>query len=400
MCTVANLQGARDVKDANEALMREVAERRQAEELFRALLESAPDAVIIVDQSGAIVLINAVAEQLFGYTREELVGQSVETIVPQRMRDRHREHRQQFHSRPHARPMGAGVELIGLRKDGSEFPAEISLGPLETEERKLIISVIRDVTERKRAAAERRNREVQLIAAQRIQQHLLPKAPPSLPGFDIAGALYPMEFAAGDHFDYLTMADGSVGIVVGDVAGHGFASALLMASTRALLRSHVQNGSDAGQILQRTNGVLCREMEVDRFVTMIFARLDPQQRSLSYASAGHPTGHVIGPSGKAKSCLESTSLPLGVLAETEFPTIGPVPLDDGDVVLMLTDGALDVPSPAGDAFGPERAIAVVHENRSRPAREIVDNLYRAIRDFGDHQPPVDDVTLVVIKVGA
>jgi PAS domain S-box-containing protein len=389
-----------ELHEANRTLSREVSVRRRAEQLFRGLLESAPDAVMIVDQKGEITLVNAVTEQLFGYRREELVGQSVEVVVPQKLRQRHRSLRARYQGSPHVRPMGAGTELVGCRKDGSEFPAEISLGPLETEQGARVIAVVRDISERKRAAAHRRHTEMQLIAAQRIQQHLLPDATPSLPGFDVAGALHPVEFAAGDHFDFLEMRDGSTGIVIGDVTGHGFAPALLMVATRALLRANSQNGNGLGQILAHTNTVLCRETADDRFVTLLFAQIDPANRSLRYASAGHPTGYVLDASGAVKSHLQSTAPPLGVRPETEFPSVGPVELEVGDLVLLLTDGVLDVRSPSEDWFGAERALSVVRDNRHRSAREIINRLLDAIRAFARNESLVDDVTVVVAKVEA
>jgi PAS domain S-box-containing protein len=147
---------------------------RTSEERFRALLESAPDAMVIVRKDGKVVLINKQAEQLFGYKREELLGQPVEVLVPERFHGRHADHRVGYFANPAFRPMGVGLNLYGRRKDGTEFPVEISLSPLATEEGTIVSSAIRDITNRKRAEeklaafsrqVQRSNRELEQFAS-------------------------------------------------------------------------------------------------------------------------------------------------------------------------------------------------------------------------------------------
>jgi len=503
----------------------DITEQKRATQLFGGLLEAAPDAIIVTGDRGKIVLVNALAEALFGYARDELLGQPVEVIVPERFRSHHRRLRVAYHAEPYIRRMGAGMGLSALRKDATEFPAEISLGPVRTEGEMLVFCAVRDVSERKRAAEalrkseERfflavrgsdagiwdwylrtnevwysprwkgllghrdeeitdsyeewqsrlhpddraralaavhaylkgdsphyelehrlrhkdgtyrwilargaavrndqgesyrmvgshlditehkqteqalRDREAQLLAAQRIQEHLLPRRPPAIPGFEIAGASLPAEFAGGDHFDYLPMPGQSLGIVVGDVTGHEIGSALLMASAHAHLHSLAEVHTEVDEILARANVTLYGETKPEHFITLLFVRLDPAARTLVCSSAGHPTGYVLDSSGAVKTELTSTGLPLAVDPEEEFPVSVPVALEPGDVVVLLSDGVLEPQCATGEMFGTERMLRIVRENRERSADEIIEALHDAVHEFADGKP-LDDITSVVIK---
>ena len=143
----------------------------QTEAKFRGLLESAPDPMIIVNVAGQIVMVNAQAERMFGYAREEFIGQPIEILIPARLAAVHQQHRTGYMGDPHTRPMGVGRDLLACRKDGSEFPTEISLSPLHTEDEVLITAVVRDITDRKRADEEQRHRMIERVSAAEAAMH-------------------------------------------------------------------------------------------------------------------------------------------------------------------------------------------------------------------------------------
>src|SRR6267143_3430899 len=151
------------------AYLRDVTDRKRADEKFRLAVESAPNAMVMVNQDGKIVLVNSQTEKLFGYHRDELIGQAVDMLVPSKFRDAHPQYRAGFFAHPQARPMGVGRDLYGLRKDGSEFPVEIGLNPIETDEGTWVLSAIVDITARKRNEEERKRFEAQMQHSQKLE---------------------------------------------------------------------------------------------------------------------------------------------------------------------------------------------------------------------------------------
>jgi serine phosphatase RsbU (regulator of sigma subunit) len=187
---------------------------------------------------------------------------------------------------------------------------------------------------------------------------------------------------------------------VGDVSGHGAGPALLMALTRSYLRACAQNRSGPGGVLEQVNGLMSQDVEGDRYITLLLARLDMDTRVLTYASAGHATGYVLNARNEIKAELPSTGIPLGINPDESFVTSPPVELAEDDLVLLLTDGIVDARDPHSLPFGLGRVLDLVRVYREAPAREIAVNLYHAVRAFSRNLPQDDDITATVIKVGS
>jgi len=228
-----------------------------------------------------------------------------------------------------------------------------------------------------------------------IQQNLFPKEAPQLGGFDIAGAVFHAEQTSGDYFDFIPLRDGSLGVVVADVSGHGLGPALLMVETRAYLRALSQRCDHIDGILEQTNRVLARDVEDGRFVTLFFARVVSSERSLVCASAGH-TGHHFDQAGIATP-LPPTGLVLGIEENNRIQCTAPIRLQPGEIVLLMTDGLWETRSPDKALFGVERVIERVRALREQPASAIVDALRDDALRFAQHKPQQDDITIVVIK---
>jgi PAS domain S-box-containing protein len=255
-----------------------------------------------------------------------------------------------------------------------------------------------DITRRRNAEARLRENQAELLAAQQIQQRLLPQAPPQVPGLDIAGACFPAEYTAGDYFDYLSLPDGSVGVVIADVMGHGIGPAMLTATTSAHMRSLAAAKLPLTQMVGQTNVMLYDRNEGEQFVTLLICGFDPATGVLRYVNAGHPAGFVIDAAGAVKAELGDNHMALGIVRDVDYREGESSELAPGDTLLLLTDGLLEAQAPDRAFYGIERALDLVSTHRDRSARQLIGLLRRDVVSFTGQETLRDDLTLVVAKV--
>ncbi len=239
------------------------------------------------------------------------------------------------------------------------------------------------------------NEKLQL--ARQIQQRILPRTAPSLPGLDAAAILHSADATSGDFFDYLTLRDGSLGLVLADACGHGIGPALLAVETCAYLRALAGTSADVSEILRRLNEFLCDDM-AEGFVTLFLARVDPTTRTLVFGGAGHG-GYLVHPDGSCTT-LKPNNLPLGIQPTIEITCSAPQPIEPGDIFVLFTDGVAETINQVGEMFGAQRALTLIQERRNDSADEIASALIRAVHEFAPDRPQADDITALILKVNA
>jgi CHASE2 domain-containing sensor protein len=244
---------------------------------------------------------------------------------------------------------------------------------------------------------ERRAVEQELAVARRVQQDLLPKAPLTAGDLQVAGANLPCFAVGGDYFDYFPLADGRVGVTIGDVSGKGVPAALLMSKLQAILRGESSRTATVAAVVEGANRQLMDSMEGSRkFVTLFYAALDPATRTLRYTNAGHNPPMLLRADGRLE-LLETGGLLVGIFAQATYEE-GTAELGPGDALVLFTDGVTEAEDRRKAQYGEERLEALIRSARAGAAREIGDRICQEVLRFsrGTHQ--ADDITVVVIKV--
>lgn len=239
-----------------------------------------------------------------------------------------------------------------------------------------------------------------LDLAREVQQNLLPDTQPSVAGLDVHGQSRYCDQTGGDYYDYLVVGPPEAPrliVIVGDVAGHGISSALLMATARALIRQRLGLEGSLAVKLAEVNQFLCEDVgDSGQFMTLFVAEIDPVEGSLLWVRAGHDPGWRYRPTADTFDTIAGQGVPMGAMEGAEFQERR-ILLDTEEILLLGTDGIWETLDPAGEMFGKERLEAQVRRHAHLPARAIVEAVMTALDTFRQGAAVVDDATLVVVK---
>jgi len=260
---------------------------------------------------------------------------------------------------------------------------------------------------RRRAAEEARAREEALIhqqeqereiaEAKAIQEKLLPREIPQMPGYEIASAWQSARLVGGDYFDILPLDEKTLGICIADVAGKGMPAALLMSNLQAAVRGLSSLSVEPHLLCNRLNSIVYRNTESDRFITFFYAQLDGPARRLTYVNAGHNAPFVVRSDGSHERLREGGAV-LGVFASRNYE-MGSAQLSPGDRVVLFTDGVTEACSPEGEEFGEARLLRLLEEHRTLSADELQAKILAVVAEFSGGRWQ-DDATLLVLAVDA
>ena len=286
------------------------------------------------------------------------------------------------------------LEEAMIRVENGDFSIKMSV--TSNDEIGALAARFNSMTEALKEGARMRN---SLVLAREVQQNLLPEDSPRIPGLDIAGKSLYCDETGGDYYDFIVHEkNGRLSLIIADVSEHGVSSALLMASTRALIREYSLMKSRPEDAVSAVNRVLARDVgESGRFVTLGLALLDLERRKMTWVSAGHDPAVYYDPKNDQAGELNCQGPALGLLDSYEYKACEH-DLIPGHMLIMATDGVWEARNEEGEQFGKNRLAAIIRENRDLPARKIVDLVMEAVTAHCAGRGLEDDVTLVLVKI--
>ena len=250
--------------------------------------------------------------------------------------------------------------------------------------------------ERDRYFRELEKKKLELNIAREIQQSFLPETIPSLKGFDLAAISHPAKEVGGDFYDFIPISEDEMGLVIADVSGKSVPAALFMVLSRAMIRASAAGNSTASEVAKNANDLITADAKSGMFVTLFYAILDLEARTLRYVNAGHNPPLVLNGETGDLTLLKARGIAMGVVEKAEMEE-REIELDEGDVVVFYTDGVTEAVDERFNQFGIERLVEITRKNSHLPAADLVEKITDEVLAFSKGAPQFDDITLMVLK---
>lgn len=376
-----------------------------SEQRTRLIIESSINAIVIMDAYGIITDWNRRAEKMFGWLAAEAIGQRLDTlIIPARFHQAHRQGLRSFLTTGVGPLLNQQSEQIALRRDGTEFPVELSVSALKLGNAYIFSGFIHDISGRKAAEQQIREAHVSLAIAQneiriaqQIQATLSPSAPLQSDVFEVTGLCLPADKVGGDYFDYFCRTEAQLELVIADVSGHSIGPALFMVETRSVLRAQTNLSATPTGTLGTLNDFLFNDLDQsDYFITLFYMQVDIDKQQIRYANAGHPPPLLLSRQQRRFTELDTDGLILGVRKNVLFEE-KTASLAQGDLILFYTDGLIEAENSQQAFFGLERVKTVFLQNAEESPQGIIDALFAALQQFCQRTSFDDDITIMVFK---
>jgi sigma-B regulation protein RsbU (phosphoserine phosphatase) len=394
--TTSVVRDERGVKTHNQGIIQDITARKLAadalkksEEKFRRIVESTDEGFVLMDESLKIIEVNNAYCRMLGYAEDEILGKAPFDFAPQQVKEYMRLNIDSYLEQEHRK-----FETRILSKSGQEVPILIHGNALQDDDGNFIgnMAFVTDMTEHKKA----------LMLAGEVQKSLLPNANPRVKGLDVAGRNISCDEIGGDYFDFFWRQgpqQGPFSVVVGDIAGHGVDSALLMTTARAFLRMRASQPGTPAEIISAMNQHLTNDvMESGKFMTLFYLAIDREQKCLEWVRAGHDPALLYDPKSNDFEELRGQGIALGVAEDADYLMYRREGLVDGQIITIGTDGVWEAINREGEMFGKERLKEIIQENAAADATEILNLIYERLNFFTLGCRAEDDITLVIIKI--
>jgi PAS domain S-box-containing protein len=360
---------------------------------FEGILAFAGEAIVTTDSTGLITAFNPAAERVFGYREEEVLGRSLEILIPVPLRVLHQHHVQAFAASSEVgRAMGHRGPIECRRRDGSIFPAQASIFKSTHCGEPRLTAILEDLS---RYEAHK-TLEDSVRASRITQLHFFPESLPELRGVDLAAVNIPSDVISGDYYDFFKIVEGHWGLVIGDVAGKGIPAGLMMSAFRASLLAEIRNNYAVSTIMTKVNDLLWETTAANRFVTAFYGVFDERHRMLSYCNAGHNFPILLRPDGSFVE-LETGGILLGAFRGSHYEE-GHLMLSPGDLLLFYTDGLTEALGLDGRELGRAALPGLLRGLFAGSASEIAGGLIGHLGTTSADLHPTDDVSLIVMKM--